>query len=237
MRLACSPFARAAPPARSRPHTHRHTTPAPEMTIGASTRVEPRGSLPRGVPKPRPPNPFHGRSARAPSLPPSPCCRCRAPQVGSHYRARPNSAGRGHSAARDSTASRRRPLPPDRIRVPARPQERERETERAKEKDAHFYTLPRPPASRPPVLQAAPVVRKRPPVVPHVVGESINRRCVHCLRCCPVGSRAGAGEAAARCEGPTIRRRCFLLSSRRCRRAGEWESDRRPDARAPDDQT
>ncbi len=161
MRLACSPFARAAPPARSRPHTDRHTTPAPEMTIGASTRVEPRGSLPRGVPKPRPPNPFHGRSARAPSLPPSPCCRCRAPQVGSHYRARPNSAGRGHSAARDH----RQPPPP--VAPRPCPQDRktarERERYRAKEKDAHFYTLPRPPASRPPVLQAAPVVRKRPP--------------------------------------------------------------------------
>ena len=125
MRLACSPFARAAPPARSRPHTHRHTTPAPEMTIGASTRVEPRGSLPRGVPKPRPPNPFHGRSARAPSLPPSPCCRCRAPQVGSHYRARPNSAGRGHSAARDH----RQPPPP----VAPRPCPQDRKTARERE--------------------------------------------------------------------------------------------------------
>ena len=127
MRLACSPFARAAPPARSRPHTHRHTTPAPEMTIGASTRVEPRGSLPRGVPKPRPPNPFHGRSARAPSLPPSPCCRCRAPQVGSHYRARPNSAGRGHSAARDH----RQPPPP----VAPRPCPQDRKTARERERD------------------------------------------------------------------------------------------------------
>ena len=99
---------------------------------------------------------------------------------------------RPFSRPRPPTAAPARcPRPHARARKTASPQERAGETERAKEKDAHFYTLPRPPASRPPVLQAAPVVRKRPPVVPHAVGVAINRRCVHCLRCCPVGSGGG----------------------------------------------
>ena len=207
MRLACSPFARAAPPARSRPHTDRHTTPAPEMTIGASTRVEPRGSLPRGVPKPRPPNPFHGRSARAPSLPPSPCCRCRAPQVGSHYRARPNSAGRGHSAARDH----RQPPPP----VAPRPCPQDRKTAREREirsegeGRALLHAAAAPGFTAPRAAGSASGAQETPRRAPCRWRSHQSPLCA-LLRCCPVGSRAGAGEAAARCERPTIRRRCLF---------------------------
>ena len=234
MRLACSPFAR---PPRLRllllrlPHTNNPT--APEMTIGASTRVEPRGSLPRGVPKPRPPNPIHGRSARPLVAPPRavneqtnecnalrPPPRCVAPKVGSHYRARPNSAGRGHSAARDH----RQPPPPVAPRPCPQDRKTARERERygAKEKDAHFYTLPRPPASRPPrAAGSASGAQETPPSRPTpVVGVFVllalggfvfadillHRYClvakVYCRRLfrCWSGGFSGARLAVTRCR-------------------------------------
>ena len=156
MRLACSPFARAAPPARSRPHTDRHTTPAPEMTIGASTRVEPRGSLPRGVPKPRPPNPFHGRSARAPSLPPRRVAAVVAPPRSDHITAPAPTVRAAAIQPPETTDSRPRPLPPDRARKTARPQDRKRERDTERRRRTRTFTRCRGPR-----LHGPPCCRQR----------------------------------------------------------------------------
>ena len=106
------------------PHTHTNPS-APEMTIGASTRVEPRGSLPRGVPKPRPPNPFHGRSARAPSLPPRRVAAVVAPPRSDHITAPAPTVRAAAIQPPETTDSRPRPLPP-------RPRPRDRKTARRK---------------------------------------------------------------------------------------------------------
>ena len=198
MRLACSPFARAAPPARSRPTTHTHTRDprAGDDDRGLNARRTAGFTAPRRA-EATAPEPIPWPIRARPLVAPSPCCcRCRAPQVGSHYRARPNSAGRGHSAARDPTASRPRPLRP-------RPHPRARKTaserDRASEGEgrALLHAAAAPGFTAPRAAGSASGAQETPPSSCFVPLEKPSITVVCTAALLPrVGSRAAEAAAA-----------------------------------------